>query len=366
VLLLICTGILLRAGGRVRASDVGMTTAGALDIRFRQKIDERSVAALQGDPSVETIAAAGVRPFYGTLPALPIAAAEQHLWAGYTFVSPQYFDVFRIPILRGRNFSMEEGASAAAVVIVSEATAKRLWPGQDPLGQSLRIDRDPRLAGRRVPAYASLRVIGIARDAINGFVGDGIDPTCLYFPTSAHAAGNESLLVRVHGDTEAARRRIDAALADAAPGAVDQINSVADLVALQIYPFRVGVWITGFLAGFAVVLTLSGIYGVLSCLVGQRTKEIGIRMALGATTAGVIRMVLAQSLRLAVMGIAIGVTLALGVSKLFDAQIELLKTYDALAYASGIGVAIGAALAAAYFPSRRAALVDPASALRCD
>jgi predicted lysophospholipase L1 biosynthesis ABC-type transport system permease subunit len=209
-------------------------------------------------------------------------------------------------------------------------------------------------------------VIGIARDAINGSISDGIDPTCLYFPTSAEVEGNGSLIVRVKGNAEAARRHLDTVLATATPGSVDQIISVSDMVALQIYPYRVGVWATGFLAAFAVVLTLSGIYGVLSFVVSQRTKEIGIRMALGATAAGVVRMVLSQSLRLVFMGIAIGGMLTLGASKIFEAEIEFLRPFDILAYSASIAVAVGAALAAAYFPSRRAALVDPASTLRSD
>jgi hypothetical protein len=251
-------------------------------------------------------------------------------------------------------------------VLVSQATALRLWPGQNPIGELLRLDQDPRLAGRRVPPYSSVRVIGIARDAINGSISDGIDRTCLYFPTSVSATGNGSLLVRVKGNTEAARRHLDTMLATATPGAVDQIVSMEDMAALQIYPFQVGVWVIGVLAAFAVVLTLSGIYGVLSFLVSQRTKEIGIRIALGASSAGVVRMVLSQSLRLAFLGIGIGGALALIVSRIFDAEIELLRPYDAVAYSAGIAVAIAAALAAAYFPSRRAAMVDPASTLRAD
>jgi predicted permease len=368
VFLLIWTGVLVRSGNRVQASNVGMTPAGVLDIRFRGRIQDQSVAALRADPTAETIAAAWQAPFNGPLWSLPVAPAghAEHVWAGYTFVSPEYFGVFQIPLVRGRLFTAQEASGGAPVVVISQATARRLWPGQDPLGETLRLDRDSRLAGRRVPAYASVRVIGIARDAINSSISDGIDSTCLYFPTSAFAAGNGSLLVRVKGNTEAARRHFDTLLATATPGTVDQINSMADMVALQIYPYRIGMWITGFLAAFAVVLTLSGIYGVLSFLVSQRTKEIGIRIALGASAAGVVRMVLSQSLRLAFLGIGIGAAMALGVSKIFDAQIELLKPYDALAYSSAIAVAIGAALAAAYFPSRRAALVDPASTLRCD
>ncbi|HEY4363221.1 MAG TPA: ABC transporter permease [Bryobacteraceae bacterium] len=368
VFLLICTAILIRSGNRVRASDVGMTPEGVLDVRARGKIQEQTVAALQSDPAVEGIAAAWQGPFNGPLDALPVnpAGHNQHVWAGYTFVSPEYFSVLHIPLVRGRMFTVQEAASGAPVTIISQATAARLWPGQDPLGESLRLNEDPRLAGRRIPPYTSVRVIGIARDAINGSVSDGIDPTCLYFPTDGRAAGNASLLVRVRGNVEAARRHLDTMLATATPGAVNQIYPLEDMVATQIYPFLVGVWVTGFLAAFAVVLTLSGIYGVLAFLVSQRTKEIGLRIALGATGAGVVRMVLAQSLRLALLGIAIGGVLALGLSRMFDAQIESLKPYDALAYGSGIAVAACAALAAAYFPARRAARVDPASTLRCD
>jgi ABC-type antimicrobial peptide transport system permease subunit len=138
------------------------------------------------------------------------------------------------------------------------------------------------------------------------------------------------------------------------------------VLAMQIYPFRAASWIASFLGGLALVLSLSGIYGVLSYLVSQRTKEIGIRMALGASTAAVIGIVLSQSMRLAVVGIAIGATLALGVSRLFAAELQNVDTFDALAYIGSISLALVAALAASYVPSRRAASVDPVIALRCD
>jgi len=114
------------------------------------------------------------------------------------------------------------------------------------------------------------------------------------------------------------------------------------------------------------LLTLSGVYGVLSYLVTQRTKEIGIRMALGATLGGITALVLRQSMRLAVIGIAVGLALAVGVSRLFATVFLSMNTYDALAYAVGVIVVLGAAVAAAWFPCRRAARINPVDTLRCD
>jgi ABC-type antimicrobial peptide transport system permease subunit len=135
---------------------------------------------------------------------------------------------------------------------------------------------------------------------------------------------------------------------------------------MNLYPFRMAAWIGSALGGLALVLTLSGIYGVLSYLITQRTKEIGIRMALGATTGGVIRLVLRQSGRLALIGIGLGTVLALVVSRLLASQMVLVNTFDLLAYSGGMLLVAAAALIAAYIPSRRAARIDPLTTLRYD
>ena len=129
----------------------------------------------------------------------------------------------------------------------------------------------------------------------------------IYFPTNARAAHNDSLLVRMSGNPRAARQRIVAALDGIAPSIYDMINPMDDVLAMQIYPFQVTFWMTGFLGGMALVMTVSGIYGVMSYLVNQRTKEIGIRLALGAAAGDVVRMVVRQSARLAFIGVAVGV-----------------------------------------------------------
>ena len=368
VLLLTCSGVLLRAGMKLRARDVGLNMDGVLDVHFNEGIDSKVANRLAREPWIESIATVSQAPLYGPLRYLRVSTGAQAplVWAGHDFVSPEYFDTFHIPVLRGRNFTAEESRSEAAVAIVSEATAKRWWPGQDALGQSLRIEPRANAAPWvKQPLYRAATVIGIAKDVVNGFIWDGVDPTCIYFPTGPLGAKNGSLLVRVKGDPEAARRALDAAIAGVSTE-VSFIVPMDEALAIQIYPFRASSWIAMALGGLALALSLSGIYGVLSYLVSQRTKEIGIRMALGATTSSVVRIVLKQSMKLALLGILVGATLALGVSRIFASELQNVDTFDALAYLGSIAVALAAALAAAYVPSRRAAGVDPVTALRCD
>src|SRR6185369_7140190 len=162
-----------------------------------------------------------------------------------------------------------------------------------------------------MPAYSSVQIIGIARDAVNGWVGNGQDQSCIYFPTTPLAAGNV-LFARFGADADGMRRKLDTSLTESIPGAVDQIHTMQEILAAQLYPFRALYWISSAVGGLALLLTLSGIYGVLSYVITQRTKEIGIRVALGASPGVVAALVLRQSLRFAFVGAAIGGTAALG------------------------------------------------------
>ena len=151
-----------------------------------------------------------------------------------------------------------------------------------------------------------------------------------------------------------------------APSVWDFLNPMDDVAALQVYPFRVVFWVAGFLGGVALLMTVSGIYGVMSYLVSQRTKEIGIRVALGATGWDVVRTVVRQSARLSAIGTAMGVGLALMVAPIFAHEIELIQPYDAVAYACSVTLVLAAAVAAAFSPARRAVGLDPVKTLRCD
>ena len=170
----------------------------------------------------------------------------------------------------------------------------------------------------------------------------------------------------VTGDKEAGRRDIQTALDRIGPEIADQINPLDDVHTAMIYPFRIAFWIAGFLGAMAIALTVSGIYGVLSYLVGQRTKEIGIRMALGAGRAGVMRMVVSQCMGWVAIGAAVGAGMALAIAPLFANQVEAVQPYDATAYLEAILLIGAAALGASFRPAQTAVAVDPLAALRCD
>ena len=370
VLLLICSGVLVRSTTQFNHSNVGMDTRNVLQLRFTsQRTDPRIAERLQHTEGVEAVAAVWRAPFYGLLPLIPIAGGEHVNFtsSGFNFVSPSYFGIFHIPILRGRGFSDDEARSQASVAIVSEKTAATFWPHANPIGQTIQLDPDPKQAAwMKLPTYRSALVVGVAQDVMSGGPSEGIDTTCFYFPTDAAGALNQSLLVRTRGDFGAVRRRLDAAVADVSKDSIAFLIPASQAIELNIYPYQVSAGIGLALGSLALALTLAGIYGVLAYFVSQRTKEIGIRMALGASSAGVVSMVLTQSMKLVALGIAIGALLALGVSKLFASQFVSVNVFDLLAYTIGIVAALGAGLAAAYFPSQRAAAVDPITALRCD
>ena len=369
VLFLICASILLRTNHRFETLDTGMDTRGVLAIETRDAQRSRLLAQLAGSPEVAGMAAASKMPFNGILPpALVQPAGERDLWwIGYFYASPEYFDFFRVPLLRGRRFTTAEAAANAPVAVISENTARLLWPRGDALGQTFRITLP---AGRRaplgqehagLPPFATAQVIGIARDAANGWLGNGQkDSSCIYFPRAPGASGNV-IFVRAKG-------RLEAALDRALPGAVSQIHSMDEIFALQSYPWRALYWVAAGIGALALLLTLSGIYGVMSYLVTQRTREIGIRLALGASAAGVSRLVLGQSLRMAAIGTAFGIAGAIGMIQLVAATgaVGSVGGFDPVAGAMGAAVVLAAAGCAAWIPSRRAAGVEPVSALRWD
>jgi hypothetical protein len=233
------------------------------------------------------------------------------------------------------------------------------------VGREIRIQRDEQADwGEPLPKYAAVRVVGVVRDIVSCSIGYGKDPALVYFPVTE--TGHNSLLVRVHGDVETVRRKLVMDLEAVIPGAIEEIHPMDQYFALGVYPLQVASWVGSALGGLALALTLSGIYGVLSYVITQRTKEIGIRMALGATTGTVTRLVLRQSGRLAVVGIGLGTVLALGVSRLFASHLVFVNTFDGLAYAAGVLLVAAACFAAAYLPSRRAARIDPVTTLRYD
>jgi predicted permease len=355
-LLLVACGALLRTTVEMSSFDIGFRTGGLVAMEVVENARTRVVDALASDPAVDAIAAASSIPLNGAVPGITMFAQDgSTISAAYNYVSPRYFDLLSIPILRGRNFTPEETVAEAPVAIVSAAAAYRLFKGENPVGQVMH------LAGKQV---RDVRIIGVAGDIVTCCVAYGKDPALIYLPAGSSTKG--AFLARVRGDVEMERRGLDTRLAQIVPGGISDIHSLDQHRAAGLYPFRAASLIGLAVGALALLLTVSGVYGTVSYLVRKRTKEIGVRVALGASAGAVTALILNQSLRIAAIGVAAGAALAVGVSRLLASKMVFMRVFDVPAFGAGVLVVVAAALAAGYIPSRRAARIDPIHTLRCD
>jgi predicted permease len=362
--LLICAVMLFRTSTRLASMDMGLSTRDVIQIHVREKARSQVLQTLESMP-VE-LAAASTVPLDATPPRVSIAAAGESVFvqAGYQRVSPQFFDVFGIALASGRHFTQQESAGHAPVAIISETSARRLWPNGDAVGQSLQIAANARNGGEAgIATHSVVEIVGVARDVGIGYLKARADRTAIYLPTTVRDSGS-GILLRMPGNVEAARAQLDRTLESASPGSIDRINTMQALAVGRVFPLKVAWWISGLLGAVALVLTVSGIYGLLSYLVVQRTKEIGIRMVLGATMSGVVGLVLRHSLRLALVGLLAGTAIALGASKVLAARLLMLDAFDGVAYLSGAAIVLTACVAAAAIPALRAGCVAPMETLR--
>ena len=291
----------------------------------------------------------------------------------YQFVSPEYFGVLDIDIVRGRGFTQTERSADAAVAVVSESTARDLWPGTDAVGQVLRLEsdakRDLRQQDDPPPISRSFIVAGVARDVPGLRLGGVRMPGAgVYVPISAEAA-KTSLIIRVRGDEERARQALVDRLAAIDPN-MGEVSTLRIIASAEAYLLAVPFWLTLVLGALALLLTLSGLFSVLSYLVERRTREIGVRMALGATSRGIATLVLLQSARPVGIGLLLGTsfTAALGAVLLATPAAEQIgetvKLFDPLAYAGSLLCIVAACTCAALIPALRAARINPVAALR--
>jgi ABC-type antimicrobial peptide transport system permease subunit len=362
LLLLVLTGVLLRNSAALQQLEVGYDTHAVVSPLIFSRTQDADAARLarhlETQPWVSTVAAALRAPLSGRMRSTPLKPAGRNRAAasGYNMVTPEYFDLLRIPIQRGRNFTAVEARAKASVAIVSQATASLFWPGEDALGKT--IDA-PQL-------HLTGTVIGIAKDVVSGMLFDGIDRSMVYFPAQVGSAEARTLLVRGKMDSDRTRQLVEKSLSDVLPDRGSLALAAEDSQLVQVYPFRAAMAIAFGLGAVALLLTISGMYGVMSYSVGQRTREIGIRMALGASPGSVVGLVLGQSGRLAIVGLALGLTGSLALAKLLSTAFFMLRIFDLAAYGVGLGVVALAALAASYFPSRRAARINPMDTLRAE
>ncbi len=348
---------------RLANAETGLQYEQVLDVRVAEHVRAAVVDRLVSDGTIEGVAAAWRPPLAGPLSRLRVVPANgvEHS-AGFAVVSPEYFDVFGISV-RGRVFTRDEADRNAAVVVVSAATARRFWPGQDPIGQTL--DIFPSNDSRPRPSHTRVRVAGVAEDVVSGPIIDGADTTCVYFPTAVSVPGEVSLLVRAR-TIAAATRSISAAVRAADPDATFRVYGMRDMVGLQVWAFQAFSAAAALLGTVGLLLAFSGTYAVVAFLVTQRTREFGIRMALGATVRRIVAGVLHGALRIAAAGSAVGLIAAAALAQVSDAAIEMMPTFGPRPYVVAAAVVIVATMAAALVPSLRTSRIDPAAALRAE
>ena len=374
LVLVVAALTLARNFSTLGAIDLGYQVGGLYSLNIRGDDDApvlpRIFDVLSGDPRVAEIAVTGGNPLF--VQSRNVAAGPESGAAvptRFTFVSPEYFSILRMPIASGRAWSAEEARGSAPVAIVSEATARAFWPGRNPIGQTIRIEPPNGRPLEELAGYREVTVVGTTIDVVSGLMVDGRDRNHIYLPTHSRAAHASALLLRPRA---AADFRADALQELFRRTGEDperfEVLPFEDMRDAQMYPLRAAAWIGGLLGAIALALSISGLYGVLSYTLSQRTREIGIRMALGATAGAVVGLVMRQSVRLAGIGAIAGLVIAYAALTALSSVVRLqeISLVNAAPFAIALVVVLAATGLAAYQPARRAVRVDPAQTLRAE
>jgi predicted permease len=373
--LLIPAGLLLRSVQLNLATDPGYDAKNLLSVGYSLELsgynEERAkvfqqqlmtrLAALPGVKSVSLD-----REFIGRgiITLLDHGGSGQNQYSSVPVeeIPSTYLDTIGTSLVRGRGFTPEEVDARAPIIIISESTARTLWPGENALGKLLRIEQPLRNGGTEM-IFTSAQVVGVARDNQINQSGE-TQPLFVYVPGAKPGEMDTTLLVRTTTDAAALKdpaRREAYALE---PVLRLFVKTFEEKIAGQQAIMSAASHGATALGTLALMLAVIGLYGVMSWLVVQRTREIGIRMALGAQAHNVLVLVLAQGMKLVLIGLLIGIPVSLAVARLLSSLLVGLTTTDALTIGAVTALLVGVTLLACYLPARRATRVDPLETLR--
>ena len=333
------------------------------------------VQRIEALPGVEAAASTIVLPVEAgvdlpfTIIGKPPASGEYNGDEQWRSVSPHYFRVFKIPLLRGRVFSETDTGGSSRVVIINDAMAKKYWPKEDPLGQMIVIGKGlgPQF---EEPPRQVVGIVGNVRENGLGNAGVGV----MYVPQSQMTEGLTTLAnsviplswcVRTAADPSSLRVAIERELhAVDAQMPISRQRLMTQVLAGASARQSFNMVLLSIFAGVALMLAAIGIYGLMSYSVDQRTQEIGIRMALGADAGRMLRVVLREGMTLGVLGVVLGLLLAYGLTRLLASLLFGVKASDPFTFVAVAGILTMVALVATYIPARRVTGIDPANALR--
>ena len=289
----------------------------------------------------------------------------EHFTGLYRVADWRYLQTMGVPVKQGRDFTASDGPDSLGVALVNETLARRYWPNADPVGQQIRlVFSATRTPWEPIPHQGWLTIVGVVGD-VRDWAWSEPKSGQLYLPDTQNPSRLMSLVARSSGDraqlTAAVRRAIESIDPDQP---MTDVKTMEEYLAVAFSQRRLNMSLLAFFAVIAALLAAIGIYGVMGYAVTQRSHEIGIRMALGAEPADVLRMIVGDGMKLALLGLVIGITASLLLMKYLESQLYGVKARDPLTFiAVAAGLAL-VALAACYFPARRATKVDPLVALR--
>jgi predicted permease len=293
----------------------------------------------------------------------PPKGPEDYMLAGYRAVTPGYFETLKIPLRRGRTFTESDRDGAPPVAVINEAMARQYFPDIDPIGQRFAVGTEP---GAESIWYEIVGVVGNVRQSAEaGATAEYYLPyQQLPHPALADLYRNVSIVVRTELDPMALATPLRAAIREIDPDQpLVKVRTMEQSIGDSVAQPRLRTVLLSVFAGVAVLLAMFGVYGVMAYSVLQRTQEIGVRVALGASHADVVRMVVGQGARLTAAGVAIGLFVASLATRSLEGMLFELKGLDAPTFAGAALLLTASALLASYLPARRAAGVPPSIAL---
>jgi predicted permease len=373
LLLLVVSGLLLRSLREAQTFHPGFDADNLLLARFdlsRNGYEEQQGAAfflqlaerLRAQPGVRAVALGSVVPLgpdaetYGfEIPGHQPPAGRGTFSIDANVVGPDYFEAMGIPLVRGRGFDVRAAAvGAQGVVVINEMMARKFWPGQDPVGRTLRV-------GKGGP---TVEIVGVARDIKYYSPGESPRPF-VYRAFPQTYAPYMTVHVRAAGDPRALYNVVRREAEALDPGvAVTGLTTLAEMRQATLFAGRAMALVSGAFGLLALVLAAVGLYGVMSYAVSRRTREIGIRVALGARRADVLRIVVGQGMALTLVGVGVGLAASLALTRLLSSRLFGVSATDPATYAAAALFLATVALLACYVPARRAMRVSPLEALR--
>jgi predicted permease len=370
LVLLIVAGLFIRSLQRLQTVDPGFGIRNGITLSFRfglqgydrtkgasfmRQIIERTSAL----PGIEAASAVNFLPLSNEHREVPVAAPggdPQVSRAGLQIIGLDYFRTMELPLLRGRDFSERDAASAPKVTIINEALAERLFPGGEALGQLIRSGGSDGV---------NYEVVGVVKNTAYNFVGEMEPRPVVYRPFTQEYSPTMSLIARTAGDPGAVISAVRSEVRALDPNMpARDLKSLSEHISSSFWPSRMLAALMSLFGLLTLALASVGIYGVVSYSVTLRTREIGLRMALGARRPDVLKLIVKQGMFLTMTGAAIGLLLALAVTRLLRIALFGLSPVDPTTFAVVSLFLMGVALVACYIPARRAARVDPMAALR--